>query len=400
VLRRSFRTIALNVGLVAASVFIAGLLAEGALRLAKINTLSNILVVPGKGVIRVPGAPYVWRKEGYSEGHFNSHGFRDVERAWSKPPGVFRIVVFGDSYTDALSVPMESTFCAVLERTLNAQGHGTRFEVLNLGQSGFGTADEYGRWLNFGLRYAPDLVLVAFYPGNDIRNNSRAINTENLGCYLVQDATGTSSLDCSAADRYLESRTPLHRSWQAVKRHSYLFSLLSERMFLLRRKQAASARQAPGPTTAGSLDPFSDANVYLAEPPKMWSEAYATTEAILSQFSKDVLARGERIALMTISTPEQIDPAAGQAVQSTTTMPLDFDRPERVIADYAIEKGIPTLRLGPVFKEEFQRDHRPLHGSDTVNHGHWNPRAHALAAERLFAFLREQQLVPIPAGSP
>ena len=146
----------LNLALVCVSVLFAGAVAEGVLRVVKISTLSNIRVVPGEGVTRVPGAYYIWKKEGFSEGHFNSHGFRDVERRYEKPSGTFRIAILGDSYTEGLQVPLERTFPFLLESRLNAASLGTRFEVLNLGQSGFGTTDEYGRWLHFGTRYDPD----------------------------------------------------------------------------------------------------------------------------------------------------------------------------------------------------------------------------------------------------
>ena len=49
--------------------------------------------IPGKGTTRIPNAYYRWTEEGGSEGYINSHGFRDLERTYEKPPGVFRIVV-------------------------------------------------------------------------------------------------------------------------------------------------------------------------------------------------------------------------------------------------------------------------------------------------------------------
>ncbi|PYQ23833.1 MAG: hypothetical protein DMF81_07510 [Acidobacteria bacterium] len=67
-------------------------------------------------------AYYVERKEGFSEGHFNSHGFRDYERTWEKPPNTYRILVLGDSYVEAFQVPLERAFPALLEVRLNAAG--------------------------------------------------------------------------------------------------------------------------------------------------------------------------------------------------------------------------------------------------------------------------------------
>jgi hypothetical protein len=36
----------------------------------------------------------------------------------AKPPGVVRVAVVGDSFTEAMHVPYEQTFCAVMERDL------------------------------------------------------------------------------------------------------------------------------------------------------------------------------------------------------------------------------------------------------------------------------------------
>ena len=393
----------LNLALVCVSVLFAGAVAEGVLRVVKISTLSNIRVVPGEGVTRVPGAYYIWKKEGFSEGHFNSHGFRDVERRYEKPSGTFRIAILGDSYTEGLQVPLERTFPFLLESRLNAASLGTRFEVLNLGQSGFGTTDEYGRWLHFGTRYDPDLVLVAFYPGNDIRNNSKKLNIEDLSCYFVLVDRGGLELDCSALDSYLKSRGPLQEAWQAVKRHSYLASLMSERMFLLRREREDEARHedlqkgAEGPRT---LDPFADGNVYLEAPDQSWSEAYAITEAAIERFARDVRAKGQRFAIVTVSNPEQVDSRAGAALQARSEAPLDFDRPERRVGEFAKAQGLPVLTLGPLFREMFLSTSKNLHGFGDVNRGHWNEGGHALAADAIFRFLVADGLVPTETAPP
>jgi len=397
------RSIVSNAALVSASLLVGLLLVEIVLRVAQINTLSNIRVVPGQGVTRVPNASYVWKKEGSSRGRFNSHGFRDVERTWETAPGTFRIAVFGDSYTDALQVPQEQTYASVLERELNRRASGVRFEVLNLGQSGFGTTDEYVRWLHFGLRYAPDLVLVAFYPGNDFRNNSSVLNTENLACYFLPDpAGGEPHLDCSRVESYLAARGPVHRSWQWLKRRSYFASLVSERLYLLGRQRADRARttDASSPPSTGpkALDPFSDLNVYLDDPPRPWRDAIDLTGWVLGKFADDVRTRGERIALVTVSSSEQIDPAVGKLAQEQSSAPLDFDRAERLVTAAAAEHEIPTLNLGPIFRAEYARTGTLLHGSGDHNHGHWNADGHSLAAREIASFLVAQGLVPASAA--
>src|SRR5581483_12249267 len=96
----------------------------------------------------------------------NSQGFRDREHALEKPAGTKRILVLGDSFTEALQVSFEETFHARLEAALLAQG--APVEVLTMGLPGVGTAQELLVYENVGWRFAPDVVLVAWFSGNDL----------------------------------------------------------------------------------------------------------------------------------------------------------------------------------------------------------------------------------------
>jgi len=95
------------------------------------------------------------------KGASNSLGFRDVEHAVAKPAGVYRIVVLGDSVAMGLHVDRsEDIFPRVLEGELNRSG--LRTEVINLSVSGYNTQQEVEMLKEKGLRYSPDLVLLAY----------------------------------------------------------------------------------------------------------------------------------------------------------------------------------------------------------------------------------------------
>lgn len=57
-----------------------------------------------------PGAAGWWRHEGEAFVRINRDGLRDRDHALTKPAGTFRIAVLGDSYAEARSVALESTF--------------------------------------------------------------------------------------------------------------------------------------------------------------------------------------------------------------------------------------------------------------------------------------------------
>ncbi|HLX07659.1 MAG TPA: SGNH/GDSL hydrolase family protein [Thermoanaerobaculia bacterium] len=94
-------------------------------------------------------------------GASNSLGFRDREHAVAKPPGVYRIVVLGDSIAAGLHVERnQDVFPPILEQLL--QQRGLRAEVINLAVSGYNTQQEVELLRERGLQYHPDLVLVAY----------------------------------------------------------------------------------------------------------------------------------------------------------------------------------------------------------------------------------------------
>ena len=91
------------------------------------------------------GASGVVTSENSQFVQINSHGFRDRERAYDKPANTLRIAVFGNSWTEALQVPLEKTYTTVLEQK-DLRGRGCfapkQVEVLNFGVAGYSTAQE------------------------------------------------------------------------------------------------------------------------------------------------------------------------------------------------------------------------------------------------------------------
>jgi lysophospholipase L1-like esterase len=97
----------------------------------------------------------------------NSAGFRGPERSEHKPPGVFRIVVFGDSIAMGMGVVYADTYAARLERDLAAGRPGATVEVLDVALSGLNAHAAVGRLASLGLRYEPDLIVYG-YTLNDV----------------------------------------------------------------------------------------------------------------------------------------------------------------------------------------------------------------------------------------
>lgn len=162
-----------NVALAAASVLLAVLAAEGIARLAWRAT-----VVPSRRI------PPEWRDlprfepgptfladvtkpgtRGLVAGALfetNSAGFRGREYSRGKPPGVFRIVVIGDSWTMGWGVTLEESYAGRLERALSSQRSDQAYEVLNMGVSGSDTYAALARLESLGLAFDPDMFIYGW----------------------------------------------------------------------------------------------------------------------------------------------------------------------------------------------------------------------------------------------
>jgi lysophospholipase L1-like esterase len=95
----------------------------------------------------------------------NSLGLRDREFLPAKPPGVYRILVLGDSTTFGWGVSLDNTASKILERELNAQpppGY-QRFEVINAGTGNYDTVQEVTFYKTRGRELQPDMVILVYF---------------------------------------------------------------------------------------------------------------------------------------------------------------------------------------------------------------------------------------------
>jgi len=127
---------------------------------------------PSGITLHIPGASIRYQRLEFDNPvHINSLGLRDREISVAKPAGVFRILVLGDSFAEGKQVALQETFPKQLERLLRERFPNRRWEVVNGGVSGYGTADEIKFFEVLGRALDPDLVILAFCVGNDVENN-------------------------------------------------------------------------------------------------------------------------------------------------------------------------------------------------------------------------------------
>ena len=90
----------------------------------------------------------------------NSYGYRYEEFSEKKPAGVYRIIAMGGSCTFGLRAPF--AYSLALEKILNQNRSGTKYEVINTGVPGYTSLQGLKLLESELLAYGPDLILVYF----------------------------------------------------------------------------------------------------------------------------------------------------------------------------------------------------------------------------------------------
>lgn len=125
----------------------------------------------------VPGLRWRWAGQYWYAADFsvdveiNSLGFRDLPRSRSRPEGLRRVALLGDSYIEAAQVPLADTAGQLLESKLNAALGRTRrerWEVLNFGVSNYGVGQYLLAWEHYAEGFHPEYVAI-FVAGLHLR---------------------------------------------------------------------------------------------------------------------------------------------------------------------------------------------------------------------------------------
>ncbi|MGB6063695.1 MAG: hypothetical protein WBG50_02740 [Desulfomonilaceae bacterium] len=106
--------------------------------------------------------------------HWNSKGYFDDDYALPKPPGVHRIVIVGDSYVEAVQVPLSRSFHKLWEAALNDPsftGPRRKFQVIALGNSGTGQVEHSKVIRDEAMLYNPDTIVLTLYTSDFCRDD-------------------------------------------------------------------------------------------------------------------------------------------------------------------------------------------------------------------------------------
>ncbi len=298
--------------------------------------------------------------EGYYRGGIparaNKHGHRDDPVDLAKPSGVFRILVLGDSFTVGASVEQAQAWPQMLERLLN-ESSSQPVEVVNAAVGGWEPLQYLLYFQNEGIAFEPDLVVAAFFVGNDTfdRTTSSDRLMTAVGGRRVQRET--------AAKPFIHARVWLYD-------HSHLVRLLRH-PDAPRDKHRRQRR----------CDAFSEGRLalerqlfdnHLRESADQIDRASASIEQI-SALGNAARATGAAFVTVLIPAEAQVNPFLQEILLAEHNPDdYDFDMPQPMLKVRWAETGIQVVDL----LEVFRNDPRCLYLNDT----HWTSEGHALAA--------------------
>ncbi len=296
----------------------------------------------------------------------NSLGLREREIPFQKPPGVFRILLLGDSVSMAEGVELEETYLKQLESLVRGQGWRT-LETINAAVRGYGNDQELVLFRRLGKRFEPDLVILAFYTGNDLEDNweGQLFRLEG-GTLLQQPATPQSS------------RKYRFYTIQSAAQHVPGYSFMMAHSQLANFMRVAFAKILQDTVTT---DPKYPDDVIIADRPE-----FHLTAAIIRAWSREVQTMGARPFLLIIPPVETVD-----AVKNGRG--VDRARLDLAVEQLGVVEKIPTMNLiSPMARHHDEGERLWL--SD----GHLSPAGHAWVAKRLFEALRADHLLSEPLG--
>jgi hypothetical protein len=289
----------------------------------------------------------------------NGHGLREREVECG-PTDATRILVLGDSFAFGAGVEAEQALPRQIETVLRSRMPEQEWEVINAGVPGYGTDQELALLDEIGALYAPDIVVLALFAGNDVSDNA-------IGGATRRSVRSGYLYDLVRA-REKAVAHPVSgpvTSWLALHSRFYVFVRTLVDSFAWQ-----SAERLPVPKE--HLDAL------RRDPSQAYEEGMAVTETLLLSMEERSEALDATFLVVVIPSAVQVDDMLWENVLAGIGADASaFDRglPARWLGEFGRSAGINVLSLRPVFLSGAAK------GAYYAHDIHWTARGHAVAAQ-------------------
>ncbi len=318
---------------------------------------------------------------------YNGKGYRGPEVSYEKPDDVYRILILGDSFVEAIQVDYPKTFYALLEEELNKHNDNSqKYEVVAMGRTGWGTVNETVYYQVEGYKYDADLVILMFFI-NDVADNFPIffypnINNTNYDFLFEGDTI-------RVVDTNLQSLPPNSARLLYNALPEKLRNLNLARLFV-RMGDPPTPVMTPGGIMTRVHPQF---YIYVTEPEmEGYDEAWTRTERALSLLARDVAENGSQLVIMPVFLGEEmIRNVSSWFPGITGSWKWDIDLPENRLQ--TILDGLPAVLVSthPTFESYADSVGGEVHNLLFLpDDGHFNEMGHQLTKDAIYNWLVEQ----------
>lgn len=291
-----------------------------------------------RGWALVPNARDEWMGVPVS---INAQGMRGPVRAIPKPPGVKRVMFLGDSVTFGFQIEADrDTLPAYAESVLREQYGESKVETINAGVGGYSPWQEVRLFVEAGLAYEPDVVVVDFVL-NDV--------SEKLGLLRFGGTGQGFQLEHSRAAQSLAWRSNLVRY------------LMHRRVRAEGGDQAFDRQSDVGALSVGDLLTRPNATDVVAA----WNQTLPELARLIAH------CRQRKIPILLVHFPYTIQLERPE-----------LDAPQRRLAGFAQEQGVELFDLTPSFRAALSAAGGDL-DEFFIDALHLTPRGCEVAAEAI-----------------
>jgi len=378
----------MNIMLIIFSLIVSFLVIEVGMRIAKIEYPIFQTFDFHRGFSLRPNASGWWLREGKAYVKINSQGLRDSEHKKEKPANTIRIALLGDSFAEARSVPINKTFWSLMENKLNLchKKNNQKIEVINFGVTEYSTAQQLLTLRHYVWNYNPDIILLAFFSGNDISDNSKLLTNKKYRPFFIFKNNNI-VLDNSFRNTkpYLMLKSDIGQLAIKISNYSRIVQILREfyvkQYFKYQAKKSEKDLKNKGKTIhepgINYLEVFNPTK-------KIWKDAWKITESIIRLMNEEIKEKNSKFFIITVSAPAQVHPDVNFRKNFIEKIGKnDLFYPDNRIKKLGEEENFLVINLAQPMQKYAGENQVFLHGfkNTIMGEGHWNIEGHNISSQ-------------------
>ncbi len=298
-----------------------------------------------------------------------------------KPDSTTRIFALGDSFVKAhRDIGLENSFYRVAGGLVGENNTRTDYEWFHFGVSGYCERQHLELLRRYGPQYAPDIIIVQVYLGNDVGENAdllvqqlqhRNDRIRIWNYYRIPDQQASEEASSSTG------------IGQAINRHSYAARFLVDRFRTIGWKMRGIPKSSIIMTNTTN---FHILDLMAKETPYYIEDAWSVTEDLVGRIKAQAESLNARLMFVLVPKEFQVNKVVAEDTAESFKVDLaeyDMDQPSRRFGEILAGEQVDYLDLTPVFREAIGK-------GEVLYHGHFNKEGHNLVGAMIAESLIEK----------